>query len=331
MSTIILNIENHSNYNTALYESIELLSKSQVVALPTETVYGLAANAFDHNAVAKIYDLKNRPADNPLILHAGNIEQLLSLISKDFYDIAQKINESFWPGPLTIVVPKSEIVPNWLTRELKTVAVRIPDSKIMRDIALAIKSPLAAPSANLSGRPSPTRASHVLQDFNGQIELIVDNGPTNFGLESTVIDITDQENIVILRPGAITKLQIELALNVNVSFVNKVESTVKSPGIKYKHYAPSCDVKLITYKSKADFFELISSEQLNNECFVIKPIDLNLDFENVYNFIDIDDLSRNIFDLFRTLENSYKKIVVAYPEQYIEAAVYNRLLKAAGL
>ena len=227
----------------------KLLQEGQLVAIPTETVYGLGANGLDPEAVAKIFVTKGRPQDNPLILHIADAEQLENLCH-DIPASAYTLAEAFWPGPLTMVLPAKDIVPKCTTAGLPTVAVRCPDCEITRKIIRAAGVPVAAPSANISGKPSTTTAEHVYNDHSGKIPLIVDGGACRVGVESTIIDLTENPPR-LLRPGGITPEQLaavlgEITVDKAVTAQIDKDEVVKAPGMKYKHYAPQCQVLIIS-------------------------------------------------------------------------------------
>ena len=227
----------------------ELIRRGELVAIPTETVYGLGANGLDENAVAKIFAAKGRPQDNPLILHICGPEQIELFchhIPQKAYDLA----DTFWPGPLTMVLPAREIVPRRTTGGLDTVAVRCPDNAVTREIIRLSGVPIAAPSANLSGKPSTTTAEHVLHDHDGKIAAIVDGGPCRVGVESTIVDLTE-ERPRLLRPGGITPEQLisvlgDLVVDKAVTAQIDKDAVVKAPGMKYRHYAPAEPVVIVS-------------------------------------------------------------------------------------
>ena len=227
----------------------KLLQEGQLVAIPTETVYGLGANGLDPEAVAKIFAAKGRPQDNPLILHIADPKQMED-ICHSIPDSAYRLAEKFWPGPLTMVLPARDVVPKCTTAGLPTVAVRCPDSRITRDIIRQAGVPVAAPSANISGKPSTTTADHVYHDHAGKLPLIVDGGPCRVGVESTIIDLTE-ERPRLLRPGGITPEQLlevlgDLVVDKAVTAQIDKDEVVTAPGMKYKHYAPQCDVVIVS-------------------------------------------------------------------------------------
>jgi len=223
----------------AVIEAAELLKAGEIVALPTETVYGLAADAMNPGAVEKIFRAKGRPQDNPLIVHIADKSQLRKLTAAEIPIKAEKLMERFWPGPLTIIFPKSPAVPAVTSAGLDTIAVRMPAHPLMLAVIERSGLTLAAPSANTSGFPSPTRAEHVFNDLKHKIPLILDGGACHFGVESTVIDIRAEE-IKVLRPGGISREEISKFLGEEVTLAAELkEEQVLSPGMKYRHYAPS--------------------------------------------------------------------------------------------
>ena len=225
-----------------------ILREGGLVAFPTETVYGLGANGLDEQAVRKIFEAKGRPSDNPLILHVSrknDVRKLWDTVPEK----AQRLMDAFWPGPLTLVYTKSDLVPDAVTAGLPTVAVRMPDHKTARALIKAADVPIAAPSANASGKPSPTTAAHVLEDMDGKIPLILDGGPCQFGVESTVVSVGAQP--MILRPGAVTKGMLEAVVGpvrLHKSLLSPLGEgeEAASPGMKYRHYAPEAEVVVVT-------------------------------------------------------------------------------------
>ena len=237
MKTLHLN----SNDKNAITTAAEILKNGGLVAIPTETVYGLAANALDGEAVKKIFEAKGRPNDNPLIVHVSSLEEidpLVESVDPRLYKLAEK----YWPGPLTIILRKSPLIPNEVSPNLDTVALRMPSHECARAIIRESGVPLAAPSANASGKPSPTRASHVIEDLDGKIDAVVDGGESDVGVESTVVTlVTDPPTL--LRPGGITPDQLVDVLgelNISSAVFEKLKDgeQAQSPGMKYKHYAP---------------------------------------------------------------------------------------------
>ena len=221
------------------------LRNGELVSIPTETVYGLGANGLDPEAMDKIYIAKGRPSDNPLILHVPNSESIKPLVT-EISATAQALMDAFWPGPLTITLPKSDLVPDRATGGLSRVALRCPDHEACRVLLERAGIPIAAPSANISGRPSPTTAEDVYNDMNGRISYILDAGPCTIGVESTVVEVHD-DKVIILRPGGITKAQLERVVSTveyDTALVNAT-TTPKAPGMKYTHYAPDAPMTVV--------------------------------------------------------------------------------------
>ena len=244
---IIIEDRNHIK-DEELKEAASILRSGGLVAFPTETVYGLGGNALDEDAAGKIYAAKGRPSDNPLIAHVSCMEEVAPLV-KEIPEAGRKLMEAFWPGPLTMIFPKSEKVPYGTTGGLDTVAIRMPDDPVANRLIALAGVPVAAPSANTSGRPSPTTADHVWQDMNGRIEMIIDGGPVGIGVESTIVDVSSAVPAV-LRPGAITMEMLAEVLgevSVDPAILGPLSADVrpKAPGMKYKHYAPKADLTLV--------------------------------------------------------------------------------------
>lgn len=231
-----------------LEEAARIIKAGGLVAFPTETVYGLGANALDERAAKKIYEAKGRPSDNPLIAHVSCFDEITPLVSR-IPETGQRLAQAFWPGPMTMIFPKSERVPYGTTGGLDTVAVRMPSDPVAAELIRLSGVPIAAPSANTSGRPSPTRAEHVFQDMDGRIEMILDGGPVGIGVESTIVDVTE-EIPVLLRPGAVTMEMLQKTVGevrIDPAILGPVSPDVrpKAPGMKYRHYAPKADLTLV--------------------------------------------------------------------------------------
>ena len=251
---IIIEDRNHIK-DEELKEAASILRSGGLVAFPTETVYGLGGNALDEDAARKIYAAKGRPSDNPLIAHVSCVEEVEPLV-KEIPEAGRKLLGAFWPGPLTMIFPKSEKVPYGTTGGLDTVAIRMPDDPVANRLIALAGVPVAAPSANTSGRPSPTTADHVWQDMNGRIDMIIDGGPVGIGVESTIVDVSSAVPAV-LRPGAITMEMLEEVLgevSVDPAILGPLSADVrpKAPGMKYKHYAPKADLTLVEPGTGAD-------------------------------------------------------------------------------
>lgn len=315
--------------------AIELAGKyiraGQLVAFPTETVYGLGADALNEAAVAAIFAAKGRPADNPLIVHIADLEMLPSLVEAN--DIVYKLAAAFWPGPLTLVLPKKDIVPDIVTAGLDSVAVRMPDNRVALALIRASGRPIAAPSANLSGRPSPTVAEHVALDMAGRIPLILDGGATDIGLESTVIDIRG-DRPTLLRPGKITADDLEPYLGKIAVAGSKEAKRPAAPGMKYTHYAPKAKVYLA--KDSGQINQLIEQLQPQGQLMVIADdvtataLPKDTDVFIICHNNDWEAFARNIFAAFRLADakGAVNVITETVPEQGIGLAIMNRLRKA---
>lgn len=255
MQTQMITINENNINMDAIACAANWIRRNELVAFPTETVYGLGANGLDEQAAKKIYEAKGRPSDNPLILHISDISQVEPLVSK-IPEMAKKAMEAFWPGPMTVVLKKSDIVPKGTTGGLDTVAIRMPNHPIALALISASGCPIAAPSANTSGRPSPTRAEHVYEDMKGKIPCILDGGMVGIGIESTIVDFTG-ETPMILRPGFITKDMLEKVTKHSVGIDPAILDASaakgvapKAPGMKYKHYAPKANLILVSGKEE---------------------------------------------------------------------------------
>lgn len=306
-----------------VHDAVPFIQKSRVVAFPTETVYGLGASAYDEKAVNKIFELKGRPSDNPLIVHISDKRQI-NILCTDINNTAKEIVKKFFPGPVTIILKKNEIVPDNVTAGLDTIAIRMPSSSIARELIKACEVPIAAPSANLSGSPSPTQFTHVMQDFAGKIPCIVIGPPSKYGLESTVIDCTTQRP-EILRPGIITEEDLKKAgINVINSYTYFKEGAVKSPGQKYRHYAPKAKVKIYyvnkDVKSGSAFIGLTYPGKSHQKHFA-----------KVKRCKDLFDYAKNLFSFFRECDEKGIKFIYAQrvDEKGIGMAIMNRLKKAS--
>ncbi|KAB2953818.1 threonylcarbamoyl-AMP synthase [Heliorestis acidaminivorans] len=328
-----------------LEEPAQLLRQGELVAFPTETVYGLGANALDSQAVAKIFQAKGRPSDNPLIIHIAQLEDL-SLLTTEFPPLAQLLAQKFWPGPLTLVLPAAPDVPAEVTAGLDTVALRMPDHPIALQLIKAAGIPLAAPSANRSGKPSPTKAAHVSQDLDGKIAAIIDGGPCDVGIESTVVDVTGAKP-VILRPGGITLEMLSEALGESAdpfSDANQNLQRPRSPGMKYTHYAPQAPLYLLSGSWEEQLEELHKLQKANkskarNIGLLITQESYNR-IENEANFVvqvagsreNLKQIAAGLFDSLRAFDETEVDLIIAetYPSKGLGLALMNRLSKAAG-
>lgn len=324
--------------------AVDILKNGGLVAFPTETVYGLGSDALNGKAVDKIFKAKGRPSDNPLIIHIAANESVCDLVSEIPTYGARLVNK-FWPGPLTLVFKKSSIVPKEITAGLETVAIRMPSHPIALALIEESGFPLAAPSANSSGKPSPTLATHVIEDLSGKIDLIIDGGATNLGLESTVLDITTSPP-TILRPGAITLEQLKEELgDVILEFFteqkDKEDLTLKSPGLKYKHYSPKAN--LIVVEGHTDNIinkiNTLAYDYINKGIKVaVLATDQTKDYYRVSPVISMGDrdhphrIASNLFNCFRELDHQNVDLVFAESvnKTGIGLAIMNRIGKASG-
>lgn len=248
MNTKLIQIDKEKDLEPQLLEAAEIIKNGGLVGIPTETVYGLGANALEESASKKIYEAKGRPSDNPLIAHISCMEELPALVSA-IPEAGKKLAEKYWPGPLTMVFPKSDVVPYGTTGGLDTVAIRMPSDPIANCLIRLAGVPIAAPSANTSGRPSPTKAEHVVEDMDGKIEMIIDGGEVGIGLESTIVDVSGDVPM-LLRPGAITIEMLRETLGeveIDPAIMGPLSADVKpkAPGMKYRHYAPKAEMTLV--------------------------------------------------------------------------------------
>ena len=298
----------------------EIIKSGGLVAFPTETVYGLGANALDAEAVRRIYETKGRPSDNPLILHVSSIEMTEGLVELNWR--ARMLMEKFWPGPLSIVLPAKEVIPSRTRGGLPTAAVRMPDAPVALALIKFSNLPIAAPSANISGRPSPTDAETVRRDVGDKIPLVIDGGETRFGVESTVIDMTG-EHAVLLRPGGLAKEDIESELGEEVLLPQDQTMIKRSPGTRYRHYAPNIPLIL----SAPD--EIPSDAENWAWMGVAEP---NGNPTKKIKFRDDAEYARELFRAMRALEKSGVSAIYAeIPEERgIGLALKDRLVKAAG-
>jgi L-threonylcarbamoyladenylate synthase len=297
-----------------LYEvskAVELLKQGDVVAFPTETVYGLGAAIFNPTAIQAIFSVKGRPSDNPLIAHLSDLEQVKAIaidIPKEFYTLA----EAFFPGPLTIVLKRHPNVPDLVSAGLPTIALRMPKHPLAIALIRGVGEPLVAPSANLSGKPSSTSARHVLEDFDGKIAAVIDGGECSIGIESTVLSLLDPEHPVILRPGSITADEIESVLGRPVHIDQGKGSVALAPGMKYRHYAPKAPMHLFTQRDA--FEQFLKDHSLPNQ-LVLKTV-----------------AEGNLYANLRKADQEHCSQIVIYcdPSVQKQAGLMNRLTKAAS-
>lgn len=345
METKLIKISNNiEDSKQDMEEAARLIKEGELVAFPTETVYGLGGNGLFPDAARKIYAAKGRPSDNPLILHVCNMEMVESLV-KEIPENARRTMEHFWPGPMTVILERSEQVPDCVTGGLDTVAIRMPNHPVALDLIGRSGIPIAAPSANTSGRPSPTKAEHVMEDLQGKIPMILDGGAVLVGVESTIIDFT-QEIPVILRPGWITKEKLEDFLGcevlMNTSLKASDNGVPRAPGMKYKHYAPKAQMilvlgddqdKVVEYINrlaeeegrKGKKIGVIASEETKGRYHADEVV-------SVGQRAHLETVTAHLYDVLR--EFDHKDVDMIYSEGFegepLSEAIMNRMVKAAG-
>lgn len=341
---IIEEIENPEEER--LRKPAKILREGGLVAFPTETVYGLGADALNEEAAEKIYAAKGRPSDNPLIVHIADFKDLPPLVSV-IPEEGKKLMEAFWPGPLTLIFPKSGLVPKTTTGGLDTVAVRMPGDTTARALIRLSGVPVAAPSANTSGRPSPTTADHVWQDMNGIIEMIVDGGPVGIGVESTIIDVSGEEPM-ILRPGAITQEMVFSVLGREIRLDPAIaegplkgEIRPKAPGMKYKHYAPKGDLTLVEGEERAVITRIncLAGEKLSegflagiictDETMGEYPVGM---VKSIGSRKKEETIAHNLYAVLREFDDLGVDYIYSesFSREHLGQAIMNRLTKASG-
>ena len=333
MKTILRKADNES-----IEYAGELLRRGEIVAIPTETVYGIAADCTNGDAVRKIFVAKGRPQDNPLIVHIASREMLKGVVS-NFPARAEKLADRFWPGPLTMILPRGDRLCDATCAGLDSVGVRYPSHPVAQAVIRAAGTPLSAPSANLSGKPSPTTAADVLTDMDGRLPLILDGGACMAGVESTVLSLMG-EVPVLLRPGYVTKEQIEETLGQRIEVAAAVtqavgmDERVLSPGMKYKHYAPEAELTLVrgSLSEYAAYVSTVPGESVWCLCFDGEETMLPFPSLSYGKETDAASLAHNLFRCLRALdERGAKTVYVRCPrEDGICLAVYNRLLRASA-
>lgn len=345
MKTIISSVDINNIDSDTMETAAKILNDGGLVAFPTETVYGLGANALDGDAAKKIYAAKGRPSDNPLIVHIANKESVYQL-ADEVSQKAVKLMDVFWPGPLTMIFRKKDIVPDGTTGGLDTVAIRFPSNEIARQLIEGSNLFIAAPSANISGRPSPTQAKHVIEDMGGRIDMIIDGGPVGIGIESTVIDMTE-DIPVILRPGFITKEMLEevvgeIHIDPAIQGDLKLDVKPKAPGMKYKHYAPKGELTIVQGENQDAVCEAIN--KLAGEKRSIGCRTGIIGTDETINHYDADvvlsigqrdnDLSVavNLYSVLREFDELQVEYIYSesFNNEKLGYAIMNRLLKAAG-
>ena len=361
MNTQFIKIDKADPQPAQIMAAAEIIKDGGLVAFPTETVYGLGGNALDPEAAGKIYAAKGRPSDNPLIAHIADRKELDALVA-EIPPAAEILMERYWPGPMTLVFHKTDKVPYGTTGGLDTVAVRMPSHPVARALIRAAGVPIAAPSANLSGRPSPTKAEHVYEDMDGRIDMILDGGEVGIGLESTIIDVTG-ETPSLLRPGFISEEMLRDVLGqveVDAASVGPMdpEAQPKAPGMKYRHYAPKADMTIIRGQQTAMEKAIccLAEEALHagkkvgivcteESCAAYEKwlglptvtaadgsVEVLLDLAVIGSRRDPSTIAHNLFDVLRSFDG--RQVDVIYSESFeggqLGDAIMNRLKKAAG-
>ena len=324
-------------------EAAEIIRDGGTVAFPTETVYGLGANALNEEAVKKIFIAKGRPQDNPLIVHVAS-KDIYNLV-KEVPPIAQELINKFWPGPLTIILEKKDIIPNMTSANLSTIGIRMPNSEIALKLIELSERPIAAPSANISGRPSPTEVERCIDDLNGRVDYIIGGESSDIGVESTIIDCTVNPPM-ILRPGGITlEMLREIDSNIDIDKALKSKPSAdlkpKAPGMKYRHYAPKANLKIIRGKNEKTIeiiTEMLENYIEKNNDVAIITTDENLNKFDKGNVIslgsekNLSEIAKNLFEALRKCDDIGVQYILCqgFEEKGVGVAIMNRLSKAAG-
>ncbi|HRR75308.1 MAG TPA: L-threonylcarbamoyladenylate synthase [Ruminococcus sp.] len=331
METILL-----SDNEAQLEIAAGFIKSGEIVGIPTETVYGLGADASNEEAVRKVFAAKGRPADNPLIVHLADFSHACKYTSS-IPELAYRLAERFCPGPLTMVLPKNEQIPMITSGGLDTVGIRVPSHPVMHRIIELSGCPIAAPSANTSGYPSPTSADHVMRDMNGKIAAVVDGGQSEFGVESTVISFEGENTVRILRPGCITRemlLEVCDEVVIDHAILHELEAGQKaaSPGMKYKHYSPKADIIMV--EGDADAFRRYVGDKMSADtyCLIYDGDERNFPYRHMTYGEDSSEQAHWLFQRLRELDDiGAKKVYVRAPSsEGVGLAVYNRLIRAAG-
>lgn len=338
MKSKYLDLRNEVNIEK-IKEAADVIKSGGTVLFPTETVYGIGANALDKDAVNKIFVAKGRAQDNPLIVHISNLDMLDSLIC-GINEIEKKLIDNFWPGPLTIIFDKKEVVPENVTANLSTVGIRFPSNKIANTLIEYALLPIAAPSANISGKPSGTKIEDIIKELDGKVDYIIDGGMTDIGVESTVVRVIDNK-VHILRPGKITKEDIEnIGIDVIIEkhIMEEVakDEKVMSPGMKYKHYSPNTKCVLVYSKDDQKLIDKINELICENENVLVLGTTENLEKYNCENKLDmgesLEEISHNIFTLLRKVDSYNVNLVIieGVKKEGLGLAIMNRLIRACS-
>lgn len=343
METKIFTIDETKELNNQVKEAGKILKNGGLVAFPTETVYGLGGDAKNKDASKAIYAAKGRPSDNPLIVHIPDVSWVDGIVS-EIPEAAKKLADAFWPGPMTLIFKKNEVIPLETTGGLDTVAVRLPSHPVARALMEESGVYIAAPSANTSGRPSPTKAKHVAEDLSGKIDAIIDGGEVNIGLESTIIDVTE-DIPTILRPGYISLDDVKAVVGearMDPGIMSK-DSNVrpKAPGMRYRHYAPKGNLIVVNgEKEKVCAYinaQVESAGALHKKVAVLASSETASTYKNAKVYVigslnDEEEIARNLYDVLRQFDEEEMELIFseAFETPHIGQAIMNRLLKAAG-
>lgn len=322
MKTIIATIDRWDPDINVLIRGGKIIRRGGLVAFPTETVYGLGADALNPDAVRRVYEAKGRPADNPLIIHVARFQTAYQLVRMNL--LAERLAMKFWPGPLTMVLPARGSVPEITRGGLETAAVRMPANEVALRLIEYAGTAVAAPSANASGRPSPTEAEDVKADLNGKLDMIIDAGSTKVGIESTVIDVTDEKHVLLLRPGGLSREVLEAELGMELEVADN-QSAKRSPGTRYRHYAPNVPVKVWRWPEKFPECKKASAGYIGVHKPRAKVAQMIL-CENWENY------SHELYSAFRRFEaKGYSSIVVEWPPETngITEGLRDRIIRAA--
>lgn len=336
MKSKYADLKTNEDLNKIKEAAVEI-KEGKIVLFPTETVYGIGANALDQKAVNKIFEAKGRASDNPLIVHICNLEMLNDLV-QDIGEIEKELINNFWPGPLTIIFNRKEWIPNNVTAGLETVGIRMPSNNVARKLIQCAELPIAAPSANISGKPSGTKIEDIIDELDGKVDYILDAGMVDIGVESTVVRVVDRK-VHILRPGKITvediqALGIDVVIEKQIMEECKAEEKVMSPGMKYRHYAPNTKCLLVYSDDENKLVERINEEiELEKNVLVLGRTS-NLDKYNTENKLDmgdtLEDISKNIFTLLRKVDKYNVNLVIieGVKKEGLGLAIMNRLIRA---
>lgn len=336
MKSKYADLKTNEDLNKIKEAAVEI-KEGKIVLFPTETVYGIGANALDEKAVNKIFEAKGRASDNPLIVHICNLDMLNDLV-QEIGETEEKLITNFWPGPLTIIFNRRECIPNNVTAGLDTVGIRMPNNSVARKLIEFAGLPIAAPSANISGKPSGTKVEDIIDELDGKVDYILDAGMVDIGVESTVVRVVDNK-VHILRPGKITvediqSLGIDVVIEKQIMEECKAEEKVMSPGMKYRHYAPNTKCLLVYSDDKNKLVERINEEiKLDKNVLVLGRTN-NLDKYKTDNKLDmgdsLEDISKNIFTLLRKVDKYNVDLVIieGVKREGLGLAIMNRLIRA---